>query len=128
MMHAMRSALRLTELFARHRGAARHWAAQRVSAILLLFLGLWFAISLLFLASAPHSAWVRFVDNPFNALMLLGLFACLHHHGALGLDEVLLDYVHDDSARKSWSRRLRIMLGASFAISTLSLLLLVLQS
>lgn len=73
--------------------STRHWLGQRLSAIALVPLGLWFLYSLLALPDLGHrnvSAWIA---EPMQAA-LLALFAwCALWHSALGLQVVVEDYV-----------------------------------
>ncbi len=71
-----------------------HWWGQRVSAVALLFLGLWFAFSLASMDSFSHSAAVEFVAAPINSLLLLLLIVAMGYHSYLGVQVVLEDYVH----------------------------------
>ncbi len=70
-----------------------HFWTQPVSAVALVPLTLWFAISVLGLVGAPLAAVLTFLFNPVNAVLmatflLIGLF-----HMTLGMQEVILDYV-----------------------------------
>ncbi len=71
-----------------------HWWGQRVSAVALLLLGLWFAFSLATMDSFSHSAAVEFVAVPINSLLLLLLVVAMGYHSYLGVQVVLEDYVH----------------------------------
>jgi succinate dehydrogenase / fumarate reductase membrane anchor subunit len=71
-----------------------HWWAQRVSAVALLLLGLWFAS---FLGTAPgfsHAEVVAAVGTPLNSILLLLLSVTLAYHSYLGVQVVIEDYVH----------------------------------
>jgi len=70
-----------------------HWWMQRVTAVGLLILGLWFLISIAALDSFAHDdmhAWVR---EPINALMLLLSGVTIARHSVLGVQVVIEDYV-----------------------------------
>lgn len=71
-----------------------HWWAQRVSAVALIPLSLWFVISLLALPALDYAtvrAWLSFPLSSFLAVLLV---AVLTYHSYLGTNEVLEDYVH----------------------------------
>ena len=79
-----------------------HWWAQRVSAIALIPLTLWFVISLLALPALDYAtvkAWLTFPMSAFPAVLLV---AVLTYHSQLGTSEVIEDYVHSAGA-KLWS-------------------------
>ena len=71
-----------------------HWWGQRVSAIALLFLGLWFAVSLATMSGFSHAQAVTFIGRPLNSILLLLLSVTLTYHSYLGIQVVIEDYVH----------------------------------
>lgn len=71
-----------------------HWRAQRMTAIALLPLALWFVTSLMALINAPHAAVVAWIAKPHVAVLLLALVIALFWHLKLGLQVVIEDYVH----------------------------------
>lgn len=71
-----------------------HWWAQRVTAVALILLGLWFAISLVALAGADHAAVVAWLKGPIHAVIMLLVLIATFYHAALGLQVVIEDYVH----------------------------------
>jgi succinate dehydrogenase / fumarate reductase membrane anchor subunit len=79
-----------------------HWWTQRTSAIALVPLGLWFAISLVLLASgagigyASVTAWIA---SPTHAVLLLLLLATACYHSVLGVQVVVEDYVELEWAK-----------------------------
>jgi len=74
-----------------------HWWAQRVTAVGLLILGGWFLYSIAHLDNFAHSALLDWAGRPFNSVTLLLLSLTLAWHSALGVHEVLEDYVHGPS-------------------------------
>ncbi len=76
-----------------------HWRAQRVTAVALLILGGWFLYSIVRLDSFAHSAMLDWAGRPFNSVILLLLSVTLAYHSALGVQEVLQDYVHGPSIK-----------------------------
>ncbi|MDH3491101.1 MAG: succinate dehydrogenase, hydrophobic membrane anchor protein [Gammaproteobacteria bacterium] len=71
-----------------------HWWGQRVSAIALLFLGIWFAWYLAISPDFSHAAVVAAIGRPLNAVLLLLLTVTLGYHSYLGIQVVIEDYVH----------------------------------
>ena len=71
-----------------------HWWQQRVTAVALLILGLWFAIAIAGLDSFDQATVTAWVASPFNAIMLLLFGATLCWHSVLGIQVVIEDYVH----------------------------------
>jgi succinate dehydrogenase / fumarate reductase membrane anchor subunit len=71
-----------------------HWWAQRVSAVALIPLTVWFMFSLLALPALDYAtvrAWLSFPMSGFLGLLLV---AVLTYHSYLGITEVIEDYVH----------------------------------
>lgn len=85
---------------AAHHGAS-HWWAERVSAVALIFLCVWFVYHLTLLAGQPVDALQNFFSAPHNALLTVALLVIGFYHGAMGLQVVLEDYVHDKFLRNT---------------------------
>ena len=79
-------------------GSARegtdHWWMQRVTAVALLLLGVWFLISVRGVVSFQEADLYAWVAYPVNAVMLLLLSVTLSWHSMLGVQVVIEDYVH----------------------------------
>lgn len=76
------------------KAGTKHFVAQRVTAILLVFLGLWFAGSIISLDVLVHGVVVAFVADPLNVFLLTLLTVTLAYHSYLGVQVVIEDYVH----------------------------------
>jgi succinate dehydrogenase, hydrophobic membrane anchor protein len=79
-------------------GAAKegvsHWWSQRVTSVALVFLGLWFVVSLLRMPTFGHEFVAAWIAMPLNAVLLLLLAGTLIYHSQLGVQVVVEDYVH----------------------------------
>ena len=88
---------------ARGLGAAKsglhHWWAQRLTAIALVPLTLWFVYSVLSLQGVTHPALIAWMQNPLHLVLLLALIVATFHHMQLGLQAVIEDYIHADRCR-----------------------------
>ena len=75
-----------------------HWWAQRVTAVALVPLVIWFVYSVAKLASGrtDFDLWLL---SPINAAALALFIAVGVHHGVIGLQVVLEDYVPGHAAR-----------------------------
>lgn len=73
--------------------ATRHWRNQRVSAIALLPLGLWFLYTLLILPTLDYATVTAWIAEPLQALLLLLFAWCALWHSAQGVQVVVEDYV-----------------------------------
>jgi len=88
---------------ARNHGSAKagvhHWWMQRVTAIALVPLVVWFVVSLLTLVGQPHAAFAGWVANPLVAALLLALIIATFYHAAIGMQVVWEDYIHGHMTR-----------------------------
>lgn len=76
-----------------------HWWAQRVTAVALVPLLLWFAASLVMLAGQGFEATVYFLGSPVVATLMTLLLVAGLYHAALGLQVVIEDYVHAEGTK-----------------------------
>jgi len=76
-----------------------HWWLQRLTAVGLLILGLWFLVSIATLENFSHSDMHAWVGDPMNALMLLLSGVTIAWHSALGVQIVIEDYVHGPAVK-----------------------------
>lgn len=101
-----------------------HWWAQRLTAIALVPLILWFVVSVIGLVGADRMTLVAWAGNPINAVLLILLLAATFHHAQLGLQVVIEDYVHGH-ARKFVAlivvKFAAVLLGAITIFSVLKL-------
>ena len=84
-------------------GSARegvgHWWMQRVTAIALIPLTLWFAGSVLAHAVDDYAAFKAWLHAPLAAIPMVLLLIALFYHMALGLQVVAEDYLHHERVR-----------------------------
>ena len=71
-----------------------HWWAQRVTAIALVPLTLWFFISLLLLPALDYGAVKTWLSLPVSSFLAALTVAVLTYHSYLGTTVVIEDYVH----------------------------------
>lgn len=70
-----------------------HWWAQRVSAVALIPLTLWFVFSLLTLPAFDYDTVRTWLSVPFSGFLALLLVAVLAYHSYLGTIVIVEDYV-----------------------------------
>lgn len=93
----MRSPLARAKGLGAARGGARHWWAERVSAVALLPLTLWFLGSLIAHTGSDYAVVIAWLKTPFASISMVLLLLALFHHTALGLHVVIEDYVHSNA-------------------------------
>ncbi|TAE81583.1 MAG: succinate dehydrogenase, hydrophobic membrane anchor protein [Alphaproteobacteria bacterium] len=77
-----------------HEGT-HHWVWQRLTALAILPLSMWFIISMISMVRLPDPIdLANWMSYPFNAILSVFLFLALFHHARLGLQVVIEDYVH----------------------------------
>ena len=104
--------------------ASRHWQLQRLTAIALVPLGLWFLASLLGLPDATHATVLRYFSQPLAALLTALFAGAALWHSMQGLQVIVEDYVGGRWHRPTLTA-LRIVhaalaLAAAWAIATLA--------
>ena len=76
-----------------------HWKLQRISAIAMVPLVIWFTSSLMLVLINGYEQSIEWLQNPFNATGLVLLFGILYFHAASGLQVVIEDYVHHEGLK-----------------------------
>jgi succinate dehydrogenase / fumarate reductase membrane anchor subunit len=76
-----------------------HWWAQRLTALALVPLVLWFVASLLSMIGADQAAVKAWLGEPLPAVLAVLLIGATFHHAQLGLQVVIEDYVHGRGAK-----------------------------
>lgn len=71
-----------------------HWWWQRVTAIALIPLSIWFAVSVLSLVGADYVVARNWLAAPINATILFLFVVTALYHAQTGLQVVIEDYVH----------------------------------
>ena len=71
-----------------------HWWWQRLSAIALIPLTLWFVYSVLSIISGGHAEAHAWLAAPFNATLMLLFVLTGLYHAQTGLQVVIEDYIH----------------------------------
>jgi len=71
-----------------------HWWLQRITAVALVPLSLWFVIAIIRLVGADSDSVRDWVGNPLPATMLVLLLIATFYPASLGLQVVIEDYIH----------------------------------
>jgi succinate dehydrogenase / fumarate reductase membrane anchor subunit len=77
---------------ARH--GVHHFIVQRVTAVALALLGLWFIWLVLKMLHLDYSGAHALIAQPCNAVLMLAFVVAVFWHAQLGLQVVVEDYVH----------------------------------
>lgn len=76
-----------------------HWWAQRMTALALIPLGLWFVASVICLAGADYAAISQWLSAPFTVGALSLTILAVFYHAVLGIQIVIEDYIHTKAVK-----------------------------
>jgi len=76
-----------------------HWWLQRITGVALVPLTIWFIVSAVSLAGADLEQFRSWVGAHANPVLLCLLIFTMFHHGQLGLQVVIEDYVHSETTK-----------------------------
>lgn len=97
---------------------SRHWWLQRISALLLIPLTLWFMFAILDHIGDAHWLATAWIARPEVAAALIAYLVFLFFHAQLGLQVIIEDYVSSRRARRKTLLALQAVnwLGAAVAV------------
>jgi len=96
---ALRSQLGQVRGLGSAKEGVQHFWHQRLTALALIPLTVWFAVSVILLAGSDLAAYRAWIALPGNTTLMIVLIAMVFYHGALGLQVVIEDYVHGEGAK-----------------------------
>ncbi len=99
-----------------------HWRLQRLTAMALVPLSLWFVMSLLCVFNDSHADVVAWVSAPHVTVLLIALSVALFWHLQLGLQVVIEDYVHAPWKQIALQFGIRVGAGLGALIAIVSIL------
>lgn len=70
-----------------------HWIAQRITAIALIPLGIWFVYTFILLVTSPYDMAHQWLTSPWTATFSILFVFLIFYHGTLGLRVIWEDYV-----------------------------------
>lgn len=73
------------------------WWAERVSAVALVPLTLWFIASIIAHTGSDYATFLAWLRTPLAVVLMILLLIALFHHTALGLQVVIEDYIHTET-------------------------------
>ena len=118
---SLRSPLGRVEGLGSAKDGTGHWWSQRVTAVALVPLTLWFLFSLLMLPNLGYATVRTWLSFPMSAFLAALLVAVLTYHSYLGTTVVIEDYMHSKGLKLLfllWLRFLYVLVGGAgiFAI------------
>jgi succinate dehydrogenase / fumarate reductase membrane anchor subunit len=97
------SLARVRGLGSAHEGVG-HWWSQRVSAVALIFLSIWFVyfLNLLPLSADAHTLQIKvlsLLQSPWTASLLVSFVGVSIYHSFLGIQVIIEDYIHSEMSK-----------------------------
>lgn len=93
----MRSQLKLARGLGSARSGSGAWVAERMTAIALVPLAIWFIVSVISLEGTTRAGVIDWLHAPVPLVLLLCLIVATFWHMELGLRVVVEDYVQNES-------------------------------
>jgi succinate dehydrogenase / fumarate reductase membrane anchor subunit len=81
------------------RAGSKHWWGQRLTAIALVPLTIWFIRGMLHLTNASQADVVDWMSSPVRLALMLALIFATFHYLQLGLQVVIEDYVPQEGIK-----------------------------
>ncbi|AWU94709.1 succinate dehydrogenase, hydrophobic membrane anchor protein [Azospirillum sp. INR13] len=104
----LRSPLQVARGLGSAKHGTEHWWSQRLTAIALVPLTVWFVFGVIGHLGADHAAFVAWMKSPFSAVMMVLTAVVTFHHAQSGLQVVIEDYVHVE-----W-QKMALIIGVKF--------------
>jgi succinate dehydrogenase / fumarate reductase membrane anchor subunit len=76
------------------REGVEHWWMERVSAVALVPLTMWFVAAIIAHTGSDYASFIAWLRTPLVSTLMILLLIALFYHTALGLQVVIEDYVH----------------------------------
>ncbi len=77
----------------------QHWWAQRMTALALIPLSIWFVASIVFMIDVDHATAMWWLGSPVTLGLMSVFLVALIYHAVLGLQVVIEDYIHGHAAK-----------------------------
>ena len=90
---------------------SNHWWWQRLTAVMLIPLSLWFVSSIIWLVTsgAKYNDLQEWMSGPVAAILMILLLGSMFFHIKLGIQVVIEDYVHNKAIK--WTLIIALNIG-----------------
>ena len=79
--------------------ASRKWLFQRISALIVTPLIIWFLVSLISLSTGDYDSVINFFSKPLFVSLTIILLVAGFFHAKIGLNEIYEDYIQDEKIK-----------------------------
>ena len=86
-----------------------HWWWQRVTALAMIPLSIWFISGLICMIDGTHAEALDWVSKPHVTVLTVAFLSALFYHLKLGMQVVIEDYLHQESVK------IAALIGLKFA-------------
>ena len=90
----LRTPMKIARGLGSAKSGAHHFMVQRITAVALAALGLWFVWIALEMLRMDYAAAHALIAKPYNAVLMISFAIAAFWHAQLGLQVVIEDYVH----------------------------------
>lgn len=98
-MTSLRTPLSRVEGLGSAKAGTRDFWHQRLTAVALVPLSIWFALAALKFVGADYPHVVAWLRVPWNALLLILFILVLARHLAIGMQVIVEDYIHHEGLK-----------------------------
>ena len=102
--------------------ASRKWIMQRVSALIVAPLIVWFLLSLITLSTGDYNSVINFFSKPLFLILTIILLIIGFFHAKIGLSEIVEDYIQNEKIKNA-ANLLGLLLSIIIPSITIILLL-----
>ena len=102
--------------------ASQKWILQRISALIIAPIMVWFLISLISLSFKDYSSVINFFSKPLFLILTIILLIVGFFHAKVGLSEIFEDYIRNEKI-KNVANLLTLLLSIIIPLTTIIFLL-----
>lgn len=99
-----------------------HWWLQRLTAVAMVVLVLWFVGSIISVVGSDFATMVNWAGHPFNSAMLILLTLVMFFHASLGLQVVIEDYVHQEEIKLAALLAMKLVMALLAVVTIVSVI------
>ncbi len=99
-----------------------HWIVQRISAIALIPLGIWFVGTFIVLLTAPFAIACTWFSSSWTVSLAIFFIFALFYHGYLGMQVILEDYIPHELTKWILIIAIKLFSGLMALLAIVSLL------
>ena len=92
-----------------------HWWAQRLTALALVPLTIWFVAAVVAHVGSDHAGMTAWLSSPLSLGLMIAVVVATFYHAQLGLQVVIEDYIHSEAGK------IALILAVKFANLALGL-------